>query len=497
MLRFILFCLVPAVLLTGYATGQSKNDWIVDSTEDWQRAEKESEGLAFDGGLATPTGDVSRYRSVTQPFENKRSARSIVFEQSPVWHNWNPIKNVGPSNLQDAPVLLTLAPGDYWMFGRYGSGESEDFKPEEAELAGFDIPLKTTPFPNQFDAPGGLKERLGGYHAWQSKDMINWVHHGAVTENFSRWVTTAEYVDGKAYIYYDYPNDQDPHLIIDSDLTDGRPGKNWGLAFKDPSHGSDCAFIRDLHGNFHVIYEDWSPIDASSHSWDSPLAGHAVSADGMSDFEILPPVVDQRTKPTGEVGEYLHPHWMQHPEWDSNVAQYNVHEPEQDAFGDWAAISVGGQYYLFSDYHPANDEIRIAWFTSSSLDEPFEFCGEIGNGHPDPAIGFAEDKFYLITQMKDDYISSGPWVDRVLARVGVDTNKDGNMDRWTDWQEVKEHYDTIKGFSKQVKRIPASIDLSQLPAGFGFSFEVRTEDTTDNKSKPILDSVRIAFEEMN
>ena len=66
---------------------------------------------------------------------------------------------------------------------------------------------------------------------------------------FAKWTTTAEQVGGKTYIYYDFPNDQDPHLIIDEDLTDGKPGKNMGMALNDPSHGSDCAVIRDLEGN--------------------------------------------------------------------------------------------------------------------------------------------------------------------------------------------------------------------------------------------------------
>lgn len=494
MLRWNLFCLFVPALLAGCAAGQSHADWLIDSTDEWEKSAEESEGLVFDNGLATPTGDVSSYRSSIRTFENKRSADSIVFEQSAVWHNWEPIKNIGPSNLQDAPVLLTVGPDNYWLFGRYGgANKNQAFQPQKARLEGFDLPLLTTPFPNQFDAPGGLKKGLGGYHAWQSRDMVNWVHHGPVTEGFSRWVTTAEYVDGKAYIYYDYPNDQDPHLYIDDDLTDGVPGKNMGLAFKDPSHGSDCSFIRDLQGNFHVIYEDWSPINARRHSWDSPLAGHAVSADGIGNFKILPPAVDERTNPTGEVAEYPHPHWKQHPDWDSNVAKYNVHEPEQNAFGDWASISIGGQYYLFADFHPANDKIRVGWFTSSSLDQPFEFCGEIGKGHPDPDIGFAEGKFYLVTQFKTDYISSGPWVEKVEARVGVDTDKDGRINTWTEWQEVKESYDYVKGFSKQVQRIPASINLRQLPAGFGFCFEVRSEDATPNESKPILDSVKMSF----
>lgn len=115
-------------------------------------------------------------------------------------------------------------------------------------------------------------------------------------------------------------------------------------------------------------------------------------------------------------------------------------------------------------------------------------------GHPDPDIAFAEGKFYLITQMKIDYVSPGPWVDQVEVRVGVDVDDDGAIDEWTAWQPVKERYDYIKGFSKQVKRIPACLDLTDLPAGFGFCFEFRTEDKTENKSMPIMDRVSMAFD---
>ena len=488
--------------------------WIVDSQDDWQAATVDQSNLEFKDGLATPTAKEATFRSVLITSDKKRSAKSLTIDQSPVWHNWEPIPNLGPGNLGDAPVMLTVGPGNYWMFGRYGgSQKKKGFQSKAAELEGFDILLKTTPFPNQYDAPGGLKKGLGGYHAWQSRDMINWVHHGPVTEAFSSWVTTAEYADGKLYLYYDYPNDQDPHLYIDENLTDGLPGENKGMAFKDPSHGSDCAFIRDLKGSFHVIYEDWSPIDASTHSWDSPLAGHAVSKTGMGDFRILPPAVDVRTKPTGKFGEYPHPHWHatdpkkypgkpapvdvpQHRIKKGDVrafAKYEIHEPEQDAFGDWASICIGGQYYLFADYHPAKSGIRVGWFTSSSLDKPFTFCGEIGKGHPDPDIMFAEGKFYLATQMSTDYVSPGPWVETVEARVGVDIDKDEKIDQWTDWTELKESYDHIKGFSKQIAKAPAELNLSKLPAGHGFQVQLRLTDSTENKSKPIIERMSLSF----
>ena len=332
-------------------------------------------------------------------------------------------------------------------------------------------------------------------HRKDVKFLVNDVHHGPVSEGFSKWVTTAEMVDGKLYLYYDFPNDQDPHLYIDEDLTDGRPGSNIGMAFNDPSHGSDCAVIRGLDGRFHVIYEDWSPINARKHSWDSPLAGHAVGRKGFMDFEIVKPAVDVRTKATGKIETYNHPHWMQEDpkRFKSNVAEYEVHEPQQDAFGDWAAIAIGGQYYLFADYHPANGKIRIGWFTSESIDKPFEFCGEIGSGHPDPDIGFAEGVFYLINQTKHDYLSTGPWVQGVEARVGVDTDGDAKIDQWTDWQVMSESYERIEGFSKQIKRNPATLDASSLAAGTGFEFQLKMYDVEGNVTLPELDRVTLKF----
>ena len=60
-------------------------------------------------------------------------------------------------------------------------------------------------------------------------------------------------------------------------------------------------------------------------------------------------------------------------------------------------------------------------------------------------------------------------------------------------QVVKEAYDYTPGFAKQVQKTSAAMDLSKLPRGFGFQFEVRMTDTTENKSKPILDSVVLEF----
>ena len=474
--------------------------WAIDSQEDWSAATASQKGLEIVEGAVSPKEKSGEFKSVLKRFDEKRSAASITFSQSALWQNWNPIPNLGPANLQDAPVLLQLGPDNYWMFGRYGGGRAKgEFIAEDAKLEGFDIPLKTTRFPNQFNAPGGLKKSKGGYHSWQSRDMVNWVHHGPVTEGFSRWVTSAEHADGKTYIYYDFPNDQDPHVYVDADLTDGVPGENKGKVVDDPSHGSDAGFIRDLDGNFHVIFENWNPINASKRAWDSPLAGRGVSPDGVSLFKIQEtPPVDERTKPTGEIKTYKHPHWVKEDpkNYKTNVAEYEVHSPNQEAFGDWAAISIGGQYYLFGDYDSEHGKpMQAAWFTSSDINKQFTFCDSIGKGHPDPDVCFAEGRFYLATQQKTDYTSPGPWVEKAEVRVGVDTDNDGKIDKWTDWQEVKEAYDYVPGFSKQVKRTPAALDLSSLPEGFGFQFEVKLTDSTENKSKPILESVEIGFKD--
>lgn len=486
------------------------NDWTIDSDADWKSNTSEATGLEFKKGAAEPTEETATFKSTIKRFDTQTQAGSISIRQSPVWENWEPTDDIGPGCTFDSPVFLSLGDKRYWMFARHNSGLEKKawdpangrFVPETVTLAGFDIAVETTPFPNQFRAAGGKNRSLGGYHAWESHDMVNWVHHGPITDKESGWMTTAEYVDGEAYFYYDFPNDQDPHLIIDNDLTDGKVGKKMGMAFDDPSHGSDCAFIRDLEGDFHVIYEDWSPIHANSHSFDSPLAGHAVSKDGKGDFKILAPAVDERTRPTGVIKTYKHPHWVkENPErFSSDVGEYEVHEPEQNAYGDWAAISIGGQYYLFGDYDPAGSHgkkgsnMSVGWFTSSSLDQQFEFCGHIGKGHPDPDICFAEGRFWLATQPEEDFVSPGPWVESVEVRVGVDIDNDGSIDQWTDWQAVKESYDYIKGFAKQVAKTPAKLDLSGLPKGHGFQFELKLTDTTENKSKPILDKVTVSFE---
>ena len=137
--------------------------------------------------------------------------------------------------------------------------------------------------------------------------------------------------------------------------------------------------------------------------------------------------------------------------------------------------------------------MSVCWFTSADINKPFTWCGNIGKGHPDPEILFAEGQFYLITQMETDYVSPGPWVETVEIRIGVDMTNDGKIDQWSEWQTISEQYDYIEGFSKQIAKVPAQMDLSQLPEGYGFQFEIKISDTTENESRPILENVVVSF----
>jgi len=144
-------------------------DWTIDSAEDWTQNIASAEGASVTDGAVSPTAKTATVVTKIHQSDVKRAAKSLNVTQSALWQNWNPVENIGPVNLSDAPVLLTLGPDNYWIFGRYRSSLSKrkkgqeakkdtpKFEPKEATLEGFDMPLQTTQFPNQFNAPGGLK----------------------------------------------------------------------------------------------------------------------------------------------------------------------------------------------------------------------------------------------------------------------------------------------------------------------------------------------------
>lgn len=59
---------------------------------------------------------------------------------------------------------------------------------------------------------------------------------------------------------------------------------------------------------------------------------------------------------------------------------------------------------------------------------------------------------------------------------------------------MKESYDYIPGFSKQFAKTPPGMELAELPEGYGFQIELKITDSTENKSKPMIESLELSFE---
>jgi hypothetical protein len=257
------------------------------------------------------------------------------------------------------------------------------------------------------------------------------------------------------------------------------------------------SIFRDDDGTFHLIYEDWSPLNAREHSWDSPLAGHADSPNGINGFEPheFTPPIDERTTPTGKMEPY-EPNPNQFVEGkDLSPYEYEVHEAAQDAYGDYTTIKVGGHYYIFCDYDPHDEDksMRVGRWRSDDITKQFVWDGEIGEGfHPDPTVGFAEGKFYLLVQRNgEDFVSDGPWVDGLEVRAGVDTDNDGSIDEWTAFTKVSERYVQKQGFVRVVEAVPAKLNVAGLAAGYGFKLEFKLGDK--NGFMPVLDSFEALF----
>jgi|GEM_PF-4413279 len=88
-------------------------DWKINSGAEWAANIETSQGETSIDGIVLPGKETASLSTKLRTFKQKRKAKAVVIDQSLVWQNWNPIANIGPANLQDAPVLLTVAPGDY------------------------------------------------------------------------------------------------------------------------------------------------------------------------------------------------------------------------------------------------------------------------------------------------------------------------------------------------------------------------------------------------
>ena len=535
--------------------------WRIETQQEWELARYESLNLEILEGEIHPKGDLA-YFSTKLKLNHKRKLRSIKIEQSKQWNSWHEIPKVTPKRAWNAPVFIPISSGNYWLLAEYMDVEVQGYRawhgkkwnywheipkvePKQVEKERMFIPVssgncwfltehrddeaqgyrawhgkKWNYWPeipeiapkraeddpvfipvssgNCWFLAGHEGNKADGYHAWHSEDMRTWKHYGPVSTKVNRWVTSAEYANGKFYIYFDKPNDEDPHLIVDDDLTDGKQGKEVGKVFDDPSHGSDIAIFRDDDGIFHLIYEDWSPINACGNSWDSPLAGHADSPNGIDGFEPheFPPPIDERSKSTGHIVHYEPDPNQLIPGMDLFPYTYELHQEPQDAFGDYTMIKVGRWYYIFCDYdsHDQNKTMRVGRWRSSDIGKQFLWDGEIGEGfHPDPTVGFAEGKFYLIVQRSGkDFVSEGPWVDGIEVKAGVDTDGDEIIDKWTEFIKIKETYKQKTNFVRVVESIPAV--LREINLDYGYTFEIVVRVRKNKGFLPILDVLEINFE---
>ena len=101
--------IITAILFASCMDSAAAEDpWVIDSQAEWQKCTATQSNLKIEEGIATPTQKQATFRSRLKTFREKQSARSISFDQSAIWQNWDPVENTGPSNLQDAPVVLPL-----------------------------------------------------------------------------------------------------------------------------------------------------------------------------------------------------------------------------------------------------------------------------------------------------------------------------------------------------------------------------------------------------
>lgn len=89
----------------------SAEDWTISSAEEWKENIATSQGATFAEGMVSPDGKSASLRTKLKPYPQKRAAKMLVIDQSPIWQNWNPIANIGPANLQDARSCSPLVQG--------------------------------------------------------------------------------------------------------------------------------------------------------------------------------------------------------------------------------------------------------------------------------------------------------------------------------------------------------------------------------------------------
>ena len=481
---------------------------IIDSSEEWAAAiDNGNSAFSVADGSATSLTNNSVFQSRVQSFTTKQTFEKLVIHQSKEWtiNKWGQPSVVDPELYDDddvgpalggdgdvdAPVFLLVQDGDYWVFDRQNGGGR-------------------------------------AFHAYHSTDMENWEDKGIIGNGFD-WVTTAEFRNNTMFVYHDRPNDHDPSVVTfpyvpgssqvfdtnGNEINGTNPStinnrqiavNDHGVILDKPevtiggetfslAGGSDnCVFRDPSDGQFHIIHENWSRQNAQRFSFDSNIASQAISSDGIEGF-----VFDEGTRPVDMPGNLLPASAgnasnggnVETRTLDGIVYHIGAHpnrrhlfrlSDQLHAWGDWSMIKVGDTYYLFCDDDSEEEGIGLGYWFGNSLDEPFTYGGRLLDGlHPDPGVGFGEGNFLLMLQQNDndgiygnDLLSHGPWVQGIEAQAGVDIDGDGEIDEWSEWQDITESYFQLEGYSKAFGVEEATLDTSSLPAGFGVAFRMRS-----------------------
>ena len=70
-------------------------EWTIDSADDWTQNIKSAEGATVAEGSVAPNEKTATISTTIHTTDLKRSAKTLVVNQSAIWKNWNPIENLG------------------------------------------------------------------------------------------------------------------------------------------------------------------------------------------------------------------------------------------------------------------------------------------------------------------------------------------------------------------------------------------------------------------
>ena len=108
---------IPALFLAQLALGEEF--WSIQTVDEWKAAIESSEGVTIEKGVASPICEGRFPPNQIEGLQGRSARPNRLPSSSPRFGKTGKRSRViGPKNLRDAPVFLTMGPGDYWMFGQ-------------------------------------------------------------------------------------------------------------------------------------------------------------------------------------------------------------------------------------------------------------------------------------------------------------------------------------------------------------------------------------------